>query len=942
MSADPRPAPLRIAAATGTTIKLIETRLGSKKTMLPAPVDGTEDETRRALIFYTAASKIEAEASKVPYRTRLEMLAEIVGLPQLSETNVREAYRIYSERLFDPANWTVLSALNSSGTIVANAFIAGTNPKELKSIGSLTTNTTGPNQRPEDICFLHVRVDMSFASMNNCNVVCTITTFIALPQTSHDLLDGNGVQRATPMTTWLGPSNICTMSIADFETQVLSMTNQESAANLGAPMTGTTHAVLETTLKDEEDKNFILKKLYSYLKNVVFQGVCPSLNNNPFDVLKDITQTVTDDVGNKSVLSVHNYFARLSTAMGCLPDKLETDVCLHAANNLTKSLLDEVELTSRTHRAPRLLTQYVQILALMEFKSECTKAERRISSLQKIVATQAQDAIAVNNAQMGVHINASASASVAASTLTGVPTLLTTPALQSHAEKTMIINNIPPFDWEFGMCLGCGSLTHKLRGNEHKNYADNVILCPHAGKTNFELNIKRSLTTMREIKAARRTEKGGGNHYGPRSPNKDSRSPSKKTNNWENKTFTERQAIVNSVTRSDKNRREFRDIQEDLEHDDRDSRRSERSRRSSRDSGRSRSRDRTRDRSRERSHSRDRDAGRSDCPTSSRNMLNYTVLPVLNVRHDGRKPLLVKLDGLLPHFKIGLARSDDRACLLDGCLDSGAGANVGYIDFFAGFLACNPQCVDKIYTSQGTRFAPIKMSGIVTDDNAGVTTTDLPIAVRLRTDYRHHNGDRVFITFALGQEVSINCIISNTFMKDMDATIDYGADRLYLNLEGQASFPMTYKRPTRNKLEPADRTKRQYFKDNIPALSAIQSVLETYSPNSAWLPHVTHVVTHFMKTTLASQSVPAPLPPLGQRATTPNGGVLRTTAKSAHDQAQTAQPLGLPAVRFDPRLALGSNLSTSADLVNQVACTSGNDSSTSSDDYDLFGTDVEE
>ncbi len=64
--------------------------------MLSEPIDGTEDKARRALIFYTASSKIVAEGANVPNRIRLEVLGHIIDMVHVSETNVQEVFRIYT------------------------------------------------------------------------------------------------------------------------------------------------------------------------------------------------------------------------------------------------------------------------------------------------------------------------------------------------------------------------------------------------------------------------------------------------------------------------------------------------------------------------------------------------------------------------------------------------------------------------------------------------------------------------------------------------------------------------------------------------------------------------------------------------------------------------------------------------------------------------------
>ena len=54
-------------ATTIESLKQIETRLGYKKVFLPVPLNGTETEDERALLFYRASAKIKHEGTGVAY-----------------------------------------------------------------------------------------------------------------------------------------------------------------------------------------------------------------------------------------------------------------------------------------------------------------------------------------------------------------------------------------------------------------------------------------------------------------------------------------------------------------------------------------------------------------------------------------------------------------------------------------------------------------------------------------------------------------------------------------------------------------------------------------------------------------------------------------------------------------------------------------------------------
>ena len=145
-----------------------------------------------------------------------------------------------------------------------------------------------------------------------------------------------------------------------------------------------------------------------------------------------------------------------------------------------------------------------------------------------------------------------------------------------------------------------------------------------------------------------------------------------------------------------------------------------------------------------------------------KNAFLYPCIPVLQQGVDVRQPLPVPLDGELPHFflNIGHSISAPNPSLMS-CVDTGDGANVGYIEHFDGILFQHPEYVERIFCVNDDKYSAICMTGIVSEDTNGVTSTDLPITVQLKNPYCNRDGRRVDVTVALGSTVSINFILSN-------------------------------------------------------------------------------------------------------------------------------------------------------------------------------------
>ena len=91
---------------------------------LPIPLDDTETNTDRALVYYTVSTKIDSDGHNVPYRTQLAVLAEILCLPSILGFTMEEIMRTYEDQLWDPANWTFRSFHYNAGTVLDAATAA--------------------------------------------------------------------------------------------------------------------------------------------------------------------------------------------------------------------------------------------------------------------------------------------------------------------------------------------------------------------------------------------------------------------------------------------------------------------------------------------------------------------------------------------------------------------------------------------------------------------------------------------------------------------------------------------------------------------------------------------------------------------------------------------------------------------------------------------------
>ena len=202
----------------------------------------------------------------------------------------------------------------------------------LKSAGSTTTNTVLGDLRPNDVCFALVRVELDYRHMPGCRLMCSCETFIKLPQTTTIVRNGTGGDHT--LTSWCGEADLTAYTKADLQAFVLDVTLQHLPANLKAAGLGGTTCVLDTDGKDDRFRETLMVRFHKYIKDQIFETLCPGLENDPSDTLKRVKQEVTDDLGNVTRLSVHTYFVNILTAVQCMPGDLEEDICAFAVKHM--------------------------------------------------------------------------------------------------------------------------------------------------------------------------------------------------------------------------------------------------------------------------------------------------------------------------------------------------------------------------------------------------------------------------------------------------------------------------------------------------------------------------------------------------------------------------------------------------------------------------------
>jgi hypothetical protein len=178
----------------------------------------------------------------------------------------------------------------------------------------------------------------------------------------------------------------------------------------------------------------------------------------------------------------------------------------------------------------------------------------------------------------------------------------------------------------------------------------------------------------------------------------------------------------------------------------------------------------------------------------------FTIMVDCYASNNIDKPLLpINIDPQLPHIKIGVGSLSDVISLaLSVVYDTAAVVNVGNSDFHLAFAKQFPHTV-KSLTWAEDKFTQLTLSGVVskdTDDKtAAALSTSLPVVIEYHMPYRSKaGGSETSIKFALGKNVGVNSILSNSTIRAAKMSMDVVDEVVDAGVLDTVPFPIFYRR----------------------------------------------------------------------------------------------------------------------------------------------------
>ena len=182
-----------------------------------------------------------------------------------------------------------------------------------------------------------------------------------------------------------------------------------------------------------------------------------------------------DANGNVARLPIQLYFTNIMIAMNCMgrmPYKI--NVVNYTVDNMDPDMKAKMESTYTGHLLARTRDPITQTCVIQTLLVAVSAAEKKVINTRNSISSKTTQLLI---ATVPGYTSAVDSAM--------------TPAHKSVAERTIQSNiPIPPFEWEMGKCVVCGSIAHRYKKEKD-------IICPHADRPNAKENARDNFAKMR-------------------------------------------------------------------------------------------------------------------------------------------------------------------------------------------------------------------------------------------------------------------------------------------------------------------------------------------------------------------------------------------------------------------------------------------------------------
>jgi hypothetical protein len=254
-----------------------------------------------------AFNKTALSTQNIELRLQLDALGTQLNLSATVNGTINDWFCFFYDSWFDFSKLTILSFHNVKGDIDSDTTTTeAANP----AILLLVQYGVLADCRTKDVKFVHVQLTINYSTFVNVNpagpTILWAEYYIKLPQTSRQLLNGTGT--TYNLLTFHWPSDLCTLSPAQVQAQLLDVTFQDGPIDLQPASFNLSSARTDSNKMRLDIEAKILQLAFSTVCNTLFFELCPAYSSQPHALLLIFTKSTLTTMGIR--LSV--WFRRIS------------------------------------------------------------------------------------------------------------------------------------------------------------------------------------------------------------------------------------------------------------------------------------------------------------------------------------------------------------------------------------------------------------------------------------------------------------------------------------------------------------------------------------------------------------------------------------------------------------------------------------------------------
>ena len=460
--------------------EVVSTVVGRQTYQLYPKIDDSFSIEERAYAVHCLVAALEA--LRVEQRLYYDTIGTHLNCAAVVDGLIHDWLSHFDRNCFNMANITILSFHNAAGAIMNNAHDA--DPQVLLPV----QDGPIPQCRPPGVRFVRLQLTLDFAQLAAAGVGNTVLRtqyYLELPQTSDEVLDGNGNPRQ--LVTWHGAADLRTLTVDQIRTDILDNVTYDVPIGLSESAFNVTNATIdEVSILEDTHKRILRMARKTVLKNV-FEYLCPNYTARPQAAVENVWQMGTDKEGNTITVSIAIYTQRFWSALRPFVN-METwpiDACRVYLDHMHADIISAMQEIYTAFHDPVDRAGRVQRSKLGDLNKLAARAETKVQTVQNVV-----------RGNMGTSFVASASAYPSQAEMT----------LQRYQKTGDDTSNkdgvLRMFNGDPVKCYGCGE--------NHYWKKDGKPVCPKFDDPKCKANAELEYAKLERNNNRRRRPRSGG------------------------------------------------------------------------------------------------------------------------------------------------------------------------------------------------------------------------------------------------------------------------------------------------------------------------------------------------------------------------------------------------------------------------------------------------